>query len=137
MFSFSITKQLIVFLQALGLGFITGLIYLIMSFIFGIILPRSCRYAVTDTVFCIWLSLSSFSFVLAYNLGKLRLYIILGIIFGAILFFLTLGDILSRLLTRVETAALRMRNIFLYCRKKQKNSEKLNKSIAKENIIGV
>ena len=139
MFSFSITKQLIVFLQSFGFGFLIGLVHLVTDFICSLLLPKKAQTVVSDVLFCIVFSIATYCFVLAYNLGKLRLYVILGILFGVILFSLTLGDVVSGLFLRAEGLIVGIRKTIAVKLRKIKGvfKTKLNKSIAKENKSGV
>lgn len=150
MFSFSITQQLIVFLQSFGFGFLIGIVYSLSDFLFGLILPEKIKNIVSDVIFCIAFALLLFCFVLAYNLGKLRLYLILGVFLGVVIYAVTMGDIISRVFTLGERIVLRLRNILfspfrrivsflsVICKKIRRFFEtKLNKSIAKENKSSV
>lgn len=135
MFSFSITKQLIVFLQSVGFGFLIGIIHLITDFLCSFLISNKAKTIVSDILFCIMFSVATYCFVLAYNLGKLRLYVALGILFGVILFSLTLGDVLAVMFSWVEVLVFKLRNRIVALLKKIKKffKTKLNKPIAKEN----
>lgn len=135
MFSFSITKQLIVFMQSFGFGFLIGFLHLLTDFICSLLILKKAKTIVSDVLFCIVFSVAAYCFVLAYNLGKLRLYVVLGILFGVILFSLTLGDVLSGLFSQAEGFITGLRKGITAMLRKIKGffKTKLNKPIAKEN----
>lgn len=150
MYSFSITQQLIVFLQSFGFGFIIGIVHGLIDFIFGLFFSPKTKSIIADTVFCIIFALMLFCFVLAYNLGKLRLYLILGLCFGVVTYSLSLGDLVSKFFQVLTNSISRVVSIvFLPARKllsvihsinrkfRHFLEKKLGKSIAKENESGV
>ncbi len=150
MYSFSITKQLIVFLQSFGFGFIIGVVRSVIDLIFGLFLSSKWKSIISDIVFCIAFAMLLFCFVLAYNLGKLRLYLILGLCFGVIVYSFSLGDLISKVFlylhngisTVAAVVSLPFKKLFSYSRigaQKIRHffEKKLNKAIAKENKSGV
>lgn len=145
MYSFSITEQLVVFLQAFGLGFIVGLIQNVFDLIFGLFIRGKPKKILSDIFFCLTFSFALFCFILAYNLGKLRLYLLIGLCFGVAIYVLSVGEIIAGLFKILEKYINKVIAVVVYPFKiiikgikniAVKNChfsmKKLNKSIAKE-----
>ncbi len=145
MYSFSIIEQLVVFLQAFGLGFIVGLIQNVFDLIFGLFIRGKSKKVLSDIFFCLTFSFVLFCFVLAYNWGKLRLYLLLGLCLGVTIYAFSVGEIISGLFKTLEKYINKGITIASYPFKAMirglkkitaKNRhffmKKLNKSIAKE-----
>lgn len=145
MYSFSITEQLVVFLQAFGLGFIVGLIQNVFDLIFGLFIRGKSKKVLSDIFFCLTFSFVLFCFVLAYNFGKLRLYLLLGLCFGVTIYVFSVGEIISGLFKTLEKCINKGITIAVYpfkviikglkkitAKNRHFFMKKLNKSIAKE-----
>lgn len=86
-----VSEQLALFLQSIALGAVLGLIYDLL----GVLRSLGGRLwgGVLDALFCLTAACAVFLFVMAGN-GELRIFIILGIVGGAVLFWCLLGGLL-------------------------------------------
>ena len=96
MYSFSITDQLRVFAESFGFGFLLGAAYTLVYFISGLFASFKKRVIICDIIFSFLAVFMLFTFVIAFNYGKIRFYSILGIVFGAAVYFLSFGGFLNR-----------------------------------------
>lgn len=96
MYSFCVTDQLLMFVRSVAFGILLGTVRSIVFFVCGIFIQRTgMRCMVTDIVFSPILALSAFCFVLAFDLGRLRFYAALGVLFGVFCFVNTFGKTLG------------------------------------------
>ena len=145
MYSFSVTEQLIVFLQSFGFGFIVGLLHTVIDFVFTLIMPYKRKNLAADIMFCLMFAFLFFCFVLAFILGKLRVYILIGVSLGIAVYSLAVGDFMSLILDKIQAVFRKLLHlVFSPCiavlkrfKKSGKTTKKINKSIAKENQSGV
>jgi len=86
-----VSEQLALFLQSIALGAVLGLIYDLL----GVLRSLGGRLwgGVLDALFCLTAACAVFLFVMAGD-GELRIFIILGIVGGAVLFWCLLGGLL-------------------------------------------
>ncbi|MDR3552244.1 MAG: spore cortex biosynthesis protein YabQ [Clostridia bacterium] len=92
----SVKAQTLVFLAACGFGMALGAVYDLFR-IFRIAVP--CGKAVVfiqDVLFWMICAVSSFLFLLYMNTGEIRLFIILGELIGATLYYFTLGVLVMK-----------------------------------------
>ena len=84
-----VSAQLAVFLRAIALGAVLGLVY----DLFGALRRLGGRVwgGVLDTLFCLGAAGSVFLFVMAGD-GEMRMFIALGALGGAVLFWCSLGN---------------------------------------------
>lgn len=134
MYSFSVTEQLIVFLRSFALGLIFGFLYSLIYFIASLFFNcERLRHIIADIIFSFILLFVSFCFILAFNLGTVRFYLILGVFFGVIIYELSTGQIIDFLFERIKCAVLFVLNpIFsafkkLFMKINEKICEKTNK----------
>ncbi len=97
MYSFSITEQLVVFIESVGFGVLLAISYGIIDIITSLFTVGKKKTVICDIVFCLVCAVSLFGFILAYNLGKIRLYMILGISLGLIAYFTAFGAYVQRI----------------------------------------
>lgn len=100
MFSFSATQQLIVFAESFGFGFIAGMAYYLIYFSVSAFSASERKAYYADGLFVLFFSFAIFVFLLAFNLGKPRLYVLWGIFLGSVVFRLSLGDSIKKLSDR-------------------------------------
>ena len=86
-----VSEQLAVFLRAIALGAVLGLLYDLLGALRS--LGGRVWGGVLDMAFCLTAAASVFLFVMAGD-GELRIFIALGVIGGAVLFWCLLGEIL-------------------------------------------
>lgn len=86
-----VSEQLAVFLRAIALGAVLGLVYDLL----GVLRKLGGRLwgGVLDAAFCLTAAGSVFLFVMAGD-GEMRLFIALGVLGGAVLFWCLLGSLL-------------------------------------------
>lgn len=86
-----VSEQLAVFLRAIALGMVLGLVYDLL----GALRRLGGRLwgGVLDAVFCLMAAGSVFLFVMAGD-GEMRMFIALGVLGGAVLFWCLLGSLL-------------------------------------------
>ncbi len=152
MYSFSITDQLVVFIESVGFGVLLGVTYSVVDVAASVFFEGRRKIIACDIAFCPLCAVALFSFILAYNLGKLRFYMVLGILLGLAVYFVAFGsyaqsacEFITRLVHRAFALSVRpFKRMFLKLRsklarteKKEKNKKKkfknLRKSIANEN----
>ena len=91
MYSVPQAQQLSIFVAALGLGFLLGVLYDVIRAI-RLSLPRSKIATVLfDLLYCFLIGLATFLFILALNKGEIRFYIIAGEIIGAVFYYVSFG----------------------------------------------
>ena len=146
MYSFSITEQFIVFLESFGFGFAEGLFYSAVNFIVGLFVFTKKKIIITDIVFSVMNCFLLFCFILAFNMGRVRFHLILGILLGVLVYFFSLHAVLSRISDKFSAAMKRVFTLIFLPMKKviglinkifHKISSKLRKPIAKneEDIV--
>lgn len=86
-----ISGQVLLFLRSIGLGMCLGLLYDLLGALRG--LGGKLWVGLLDAIFCLTAAVSVIFFVLAGE-GELRLFMALGILGGAVLFWCLLGEIL-------------------------------------------
>ncbi len=86
-----VSGQLLLFLRSIGLGMCLGLVYDLLGTLRG--LGGKVWGGLLDAAFCLTAAVSVIFFVLAGE-GELRLFVALGVLGGAILFWCLLGAIL-------------------------------------------
>lgn len=87
-----VSEQLAVFLRAIALGAVLGLVYDLLGTLRR--LGKRLWGAVLDAAFCIIAASSIFIFVMAGD-GEMRIFIVFGALGGAVLFRCLLGSILK------------------------------------------
>ncbi len=144
MYSFSVTRQLVVFFQSVGFGILLGFADSLFFFIAGLFTLRPfCRRVVSDILFSVFLMFSFFCFILSYNLGTVRFHLLLGIFFGAVIYYCSFGQTVGFLLERAAITARYALCLVLKPFKKilsvfkgkinKKRAKKSDKRIAKKN----
>lgn len=134
MYSFSSTLQLEVFLHSVAYGIILGVSESVAYFICGIFISSpEKRHIAADVIFSVFMTFSLFCFCLVTFLGKLRIYMLLGIAFGVVIYFSSFGQVIDFI---CEKLILSMRWLILSIKKpfclffkalKQKNIKKETK----------
>lgn len=144
MYSFSVTQQLIVFLRSFALGIIFGLTYSLICFTVSVFIhSERIRHIIADLIFSFLMLFVSFCFVLAFNLGTVRFHLILGVIFGVIIYKLSLGQTTDFLFGRIANCLfcainptfLLVKRIFIKINEKicKKTNKKSSECIANKN----
>lgn len=114
MYSFSVTRQLIVFIQSVSFGMLSGFSRSVFYFAAGLItLRKKPRYYISDILFGIFMMFSAFCFFLAYNLGTVRFHLIMGIFFGAVIYSLSFGQTVDFIFDKLLVATRKAFCIFM------------------------
>lgn len=110
----AIAVQTRLFMMAFGFGFLLGVVYDLCRILRLTVTRGKIAVFVVDILYFLAAGISVFLFMLAYNQGEFRFYLILGIIFGFLIYYFTFGAFLLkwsnrliRTLRRVLKAILR------------------------------
>lgn len=109
----AIAVQTRLFMMSFGFGFLLGVAYDLCRILRLTVTRGKVAVFVMDILYFLAAGLSVFLFVLAYNQGEFRFYLILGMIFGFLIYYFTFGAFILkwsnrviRLLQRVLRAVL-------------------------------
>ena len=86
-----VSEQMLSFLQSIALGAALALVYDLLAALRG--LGGRIWGGVLDVLFCLTCAISVFLFVMAGS-GELRVFMVMGIVGGAVLFWCLLGSLL-------------------------------------------
>lgn len=101
MYITDLATQLKNIIPAVGLGFVLGLFYLLIR-IFRVALSDSKIYIfITDVIFTVSCTLSSFLLLIAVNNGHIRLYLILAEVLGYCSFSFLFGELIFMFFQRL------------------------------------
>lgn len=89
-------NQILVFLCSCVLGVILGVFYDIFRVIRVMINPKNIVVFVQDVVYFLICGFITFAFVLVFNFGESRFYILVGETIGWVTYHITLGDIIYK-----------------------------------------
>lgn len=88
--------QLLELLQAAGMGVLLGLYYDVYRVIRIVMRPSARVIFIQDVAFFSTASLLTFLFLLTINGGQLRVYLLLGILTGFVIYYVTIGRLVVR-----------------------------------------
>ncbi len=115
MYSVPQTEQLSIFVAALGLGFLLGVIYDLFRAIRLSVSTSKYAVIIFDVLYFLTFGLISFLFILALNKGEIRFYIIAGEIIGGAFYYFSFGiaamkitDHLVKLLRKLYTLVFKV-----------------------------
>jgi len=92
----SVTEQFVIFLFSILMGVILGIIYSVFK-VFRMIFKMSIvQVFFLDIFYFIFSSILTFLFIIAVSTGEIRLFIIAGEIAGFFIYYITLGNLLTR-----------------------------------------
>lgn len=118
-----VSQQLLLFLRAIGLGLCLGLLYDLLGVLrrFG----RKLWGGVLDALFCLTAAAAVLFFVLAGD-GELRVFIALGVVGGAVLFWCLLSEVLRPVWTFwLSLALLPVRLVWRILKKCEETAKKV------------
>ena len=111
----AIAVQTRLFMMAFGFGFLLGVVYDLFRIIRLTVTRGRIAVFVMDLVYFLLAGVSVFLFMLAYNQGEFRFYLIFGIFLGFLIYYFTFGAFILkwsnriiRFLRRVLKAVLRV-----------------------------
>ncbi len=97
----AVNTQTIIFLQALLMGAVFGVIYDLFR-IFRIAVPLPAGAVVAeDVIYFVFCSFMSFFLTMTVNFGQVRFFILLGELLGFLLYYLTLGTLVMKCAQRL------------------------------------
>lgn len=100
-------------MPALGLGFVLGLLYDAVR-ILRLCLPLGKGFVfITDVLFVLVCSVSAFVLFLAVNDGRIRLYLVIAIVLGAVSYAFTFGELISSFAKRIASAFQKVFHVLL------------------------
>ncbi len=91
-----VADQTIMFLQACLLGFVLGFFYEIFRILRLMFKTGATAVFVQDLLYWSASALVSFLFIVTVNSGQLRIFLLLGIIIGMIIYYFTLGALIMK-----------------------------------------
>ncbi len=89
-------------MPALGLGFILGFMYDAVRILRLFVSRHKAFVFVTDALFVILCVLSSYLLFLSVNYGRIRAYLVIAIILGAVIYSCTAGEIIFSTAERIS-----------------------------------
>ncbi len=95
MYGVDLSVQFENLMPAIGLGFILGFIYDIFVFLRRILFDRKTVVFITDMIFVVLCTLSSFMLFVAVNSGRIRGYLIIFEVLAAAVYRFTAGRLIS------------------------------------------
>lgn len=104
MYGIDLSVQIENLMPALGLGFLLGLFYDVVRFLRLVFSKGKILLFITDMLFVVFCTLTSFLLIIGLNNGHIRFYLILAEITGAVVYFSTAGIIISALLHKISFA---------------------------------
>lgn len=100
-------------MPALGLGFLLGLVYDAIRILRLCLSSGKVFVFVTDVLFVLLCSVSAFVLFLAVNDGRIRLYLVIAIVLGAVIYAFTFGELISSAAKRIAAALRKMIHVLL------------------------
>lgn len=101
MYLTDIATQLKNIMPAVGLGFCLGVFYLIIRFMRLLVFNSKAVIFVTDVLFIVCCTLSSFLLFAAVNNGHIRFYLVVAEVLGYCVFSFTFGEMLFRFFEKI------------------------------------
>ncbi len=92
----SSAQQTYAFLLCIGFGFLLGIFYHFTQFFIKVILPFKKGIIVGDILYCIVCGFSLYCFLLCINNGEVRLFTLLGLFLGFIIYYFTFGTVVAK-----------------------------------------
>lgn len=98
MYGIDLSVQIENLMPSLGLGFLLGFIYDAVRFLRLAFSKGKTVLFITDMLFIVFCTLTSYLMILGVNNGNIRIYLILAEITGAAVYFCTAGIVISAIL---------------------------------------
>lgn len=108
MYSVAHSQQLSIFIGALGLGFLLGILYDVLRAIRLTFTSSKVFNIFFDLLYFFIFGISTFMFILALNKGEVRLYIIAGEIIGAAFYYISFGIAAIKITNRFSKTVKRL-----------------------------
>lgn len=107
------SRQLTIFLCAIGVGFLLGVLYDVIRAIRLSFTESKTAIIIFDVLYFFLLGILSFLFILATNKGEVRFYIIFGQIIGWLFYYFSFGVVVIKATNIFSDFIKRMRS-FIY-----------------------
>lgn len=91
MYSVPQSEQLTCFLSSLGMGFLLGVLYDVLRAIRLSFTKSKIALVIFDILYFVLFGVLTFLFILAFNKGEVRSYIIAGELMGALFYYISFG----------------------------------------------
>lgn len=98
-----LSYQLILFFRSFGLGFLLGIVYDVFRTL-RLIIAGKRFVVVSDVLYCALCTLTVFSFILAFNDGVFRAYILVACLLGWLVYYFALGVLAVRAASAIVRA---------------------------------
>ena len=134
-----VQEQLYCFLMFILVGSIVGILFDIFRVIRQSFTNSDLMTTLEDVIFCIISGSIILISLFLFNNGEVRNYIIIGIVFGLLIYFKLLGKILRKYLLKIFLIIRKIMNIILvkpFCKLEEKvinNIKKIKNDISRQN----
>ncbi len=91
-----VADQTVLFLGALAIGFILGFLMEPLRIYRLMVHPSTVAVFFQDILYWFFCAVCSFVFILTVNSGQLRIFLVLGIVIGMTVYFLTIGALIMK-----------------------------------------
>lgn len=113
MYSVPQSRQLTIFLCALGAGFLLGVLYDIFRTLRLSFTKSKAALIIFDTVYFLLCGIISFLFILAINKGEIRFYILSGEVIGWVFYYLSFGMVAIKITNAIVIALDKAKSILI------------------------
>ncbi len=107
-----VAEQTLLFFEALAVGFVLGLFMEPLRIYRMMVRPGTVAVFFQDIIYWFLCAVCSFVFILTVNSGQLRVFLVIGIVIGMTIYFLTIGTLIMKA-SKAITAFLRRVHRFL------------------------
>ncbi len=96
------------FLMSFGFGFLLGVVYDLFRIVRLTLTRGKAAVFVMDVLYFLLAGIAVFIFMLAYNSGEIRFYLLLGILLGFLIYYFTFGAFVLKWSNRIIRALRRL-----------------------------
>ncbi len=98
-----VSQQTLIFLQSCLLGFFLGILYDFFRILRMAIKSNGIIVFIEDFLFFILAAIITFSFMISNTHGQMRIFVIIGELLGAIIYYFTLGKLVIKIADKILT----------------------------------
>lgn len=113
MYSVPQSEQLTCFLFSLGMGFLLGILYDVLRAIRLSFTKSKIALIIFDVLYFVLFGILTFLFILAFNKGEVRFYIIAGELLGAFFYYIAFGIAVIKFTDKVVIFLQKVRSVIL------------------------
>ncbi len=110
-----VAEQTLLFLEALTVGFFLGLFMEPLRIYRMMARPGTVAVFFQDMIYWFLCAVCSFVFILTVNSGQLRIFLVIGIVIGMTVYFLTIGTLIMKASKAITAFIFRVAR-FLNCK---------------------